>query len=249
MKQLIRSGIIDDEPHGIKTLKHYLEKSGLAHVVFAADSGENGLKLLKEEKIDILFLDIEMPGLNGFELLQQLPGIGFKVVFVTAYNQYAIRAIKMNALDYLLKPLDKKELDETLQKYLEQSAPTTREQLAQLHVYTENKVQDTLALSTLEGLHFIKIQDIVFLEADDCYTYVNLTGNRKFVISKTLAHFEELLEGQVNFFRVHKSYLINLQFIQKYIRGDGGEIIMTDGKHIALSRNRKNDFLKLFKKL
>ena len=114
---------------------------------------------------------------------------------------------------------------------------------------SQNKIQDTLALSTMEGLHFIKIQDIVLLEADDCYTYVYLTNNKKFVISKTLSHFEEILEGQPGFFRVHKSYLINLQFIRQYIRGDGGEIIMIDGKQISLSRNRKNDFLKLFKKV
>ena len=249
MKSLIKAGIIDDEPHGIKTLKHYLEKSGMAEIVFATQSPDTGLSILKKSTIDILFLDIEMPALSGFELLQRLEVINFKVVFVTAYNQYAIKAIKMNALDYLLKPLDKKELEETLQKYLEQSLPTTKEQLSQLHVYTENRMQDTLALSTMEGLHFIKIPDIVFLEADDCYTHVFLKGNKKFVISKTLAHFEELLEGQPDFFRAHKSYIVNLQFIQQYIRGDGGEIILADGKHIALSRNRKNDFLKLFKKL
>ena len=249
MKQLIKTGIIDDEPHGIKTLKHYLEKSGLAKVVFSSDKPGEGLELIQQNSIDILFLDIEMPGLSGFELLKKIKEINFKVVFVTAYNQYAIKAIKMNALDYLLKPVDKKELDEALKKYSDQSLPTQKEQLAQLHVYVENKIQDTLALSTMEGLHFIKIQDIVLLEADDCYTYVYLTNNKKFVISKTLSHFEEILEGQPGFFRVHKSYLVNLQFIQQYIRGDGGEIIMLDGKRIALSRNRKNDFLKLFKKI
>jgi len=249
MKPLIKTGIIDDEQHGIKTLKHYLEKSDLAKVVFSCDKPGEGLELIQQNPIDILFLDIEMPGLSGFELLQKIKEINFKVVFVTAYNQYAIKAIKMNALDYLLKPVDKKELDEALKKYSDQSLPTQKEQLAQLHVYVENKIQDTLALSTMEGLHFIKIQDIVLLEADDCYTYVYLTNNKKFVISKTLSHFEEILEGQPGFFRVHKSYLINLQFIRQYIRGDGGEIIMIDGKQISLSRNRKNDFLKLFKKV
>jgi two-component system LytT family response regulator len=249
MKKMIKTAVIDDEPHGIKTLSHHLEKSGMTEIVFTAETSADGLNQLQKNKIEILFLDIEMPGLNGFEMLNELKEIDFKVVFVTAYNQYAIKAIKMNALDYLLKPVDKKELDETLQKFLQQSIPTSKEQLAQLHAYTENKMQDTLALSTLEGLHFIKIPDIVFLEADDCYTYVYLKANKKFVICKTLSHFEDLLEGQPDFFRAHKSYIINLQFIQQYIRGDGGEIIMTDGKHIALSRNRKNDFLQLFKKL
>ncbi len=246
---MIRTGIIDDEPHGIKTLKHYLERSGKADIVFAADTAAEGLAQLRGKPIDILFLDIEMPGLNGFEMLSQLEDIHFRVVFVTAYNQYAIRAIKMNALDYLLKPVDRNELEETLQKYAVQSLPTSREQLAHLHAYTENKLQDTLALSTMEGLHFIKIPDIVLLEAEDCYSYVHVKGNKKYVISKTLVHFEELLEGRPDFFRAHKSYIVNLQFIQQYLRGDGGEIILADGKHIALSRNRKNEFLKLFKKL
>jgi len=246
---MIKTAIIDDEEHGIKTLKHYLGQTGMAEIIFTADTGAEGLALLQKNKIDVLFLDIEMPGLNGFELLNQVKEINFKVVFVTAYNQYAIKAIKMNALDYLLKPVDKNELLETLQKYLLQISPTTKEQLAHLHAYSNHNLQDTLALSTSEGLHFIKISDIILLEADDCYTYVCLKHKKKFVISKTLAHFEELLEGQPNFFRVHKSYIINLQCIEQYVRGDGGEIVMNDGKRIALSRNRKNEFLQLFKKV
>ena len=117
---MIKTAIIDDEPHGIKTLRYQLEKSGMAEIVFATDSSADGLYQLQKNNIDILFLDIEMPELNGFEMLSQLKEINFKVVFVTAYNQYAIKAIKMNALDYLLKPVDKKELDETLEKFLQQ---------------------------------------------------------------------------------------------------------------------------------
>ena len=107
---MIKTAIIDDEQHGIKTLKHYLVQTGLVEIVFTAEAGAEALPLLQNNKIDVLFLDIEMPGLNGFDMLNQLKEIDFKVVFVTAYNQYAIKAIKMNALDYLLKPIDPEDL-------------------------------------------------------------------------------------------------------------------------------------------
>jgi two-component system LytT family response regulator len=190
-----------------------------------------------------------MPRLNGLEFLSQFNEIPFKVVFTTAYDQYAIKAIRMNALDYLLKPVNKKELIEAIEKFKTEKNRTSKEQVSHLHLFKENKITDTIALSTSQGLLFVKINEIMYLEADDCYTYVTMKDGKKHLVSKTLGNFDEILVDEKTFFRAHKSFLINLSYLKQYIRGEGGEIIMTDNKSIALSRNKKEEFLKLFSKV
>ena len=250
MSTTIKAAIIDDEKHCIKTLRYQLEKNfkGI-EVVFAVSDATEAKVLVEQYKPDIVFLDIEMPVMNGLQFLEQFNPIPFKVIFTTAYDQYAIRAIRLNALDYLLKPVNKEELEIAIENYAREKDNTSREQITQLHLFKEKKVTDTLALSTGQGLFFVKLKDILYLEADDCYTHVIVKDGKKFLVSKTLANFDEILTSDPSFFRAHKSYLINLGYIKQYIRGDGGEIIMQDDKHIALSRNNKEDFLNLFTKV
>lgn len=246
---MIKAIIIDDEKHCIITLEHLLSQFENIKILASTQDSSEAKSLIEQHKPDIVFLDIEMPILNGFDVLQQFEELSFKVIFTTAYDQYAIKALRLNALDYLLKPIDKKEIELALEKYNSQELNNTKEQVQNLHQFINGKMQDTIALSTQEGLLFVKIDDIMYLEASSCYTYIVMNDKTKHLASKTMATFEEVLGDNPLFFRAHKSHIINLKFIKQYIRGEGGEIIMQDGRNIALSRNKKQEFLNLFKKV
>jgi two-component system LytT family response regulator len=246
----IRVAIIDDETHCIKTLRYQLEQKFTdINIVFVTTDPSEAKALVAEWKPDLLFLDIEMPEMNGLQFLSQFGEIPFKVIFTTAYDHYAIKAIRLNALDYLLKPVDRNELTLAIEKFRQERDRTSKEQVAHLHLFREKKIKDTIALSSAQGLHFVKLGEIMYMEGDNCYTHVMMKDGRKFLVSKTLANFDDLLTEDGSFFRAHKSFIINLHYIKQYIRGDGGEIKMSDDKSISLSRNKKEDFLRLFVKL
>jgi len=246
---MIKVLLIDDEKHALVTLAHYLESFKEIEILDSIQDSRLAKDRITELKPDIVFLDIEMPFLNGFEVLQQFETLPFKVVFTTAYDQYAIKALKLNALDYVLKPIEIDELKQAIDKYHQQELLTTTEQVSNLAKFTMTQMSDTLALSTLKGLIFIKIEDIMYFSASNAYTFVVMNNGDKHLVSKSLVVFEEVLSDNPIFFRVHKSYLINLKFISQYIRGEGGEIIMQDRTSVVLSRNKKQDFLNLFKKI
>lgn len=246
---MIKVILIDDERHALVTLQHALQKFNDVEVLATTQKSTEAKALIEQHKPDLVFLDIEMPFLNGFEVLEQFETIDFKVVFTTAYNQYAIKALRMNAMDYLMKPIDQEELREALDKFTNNELVTTHEQVEQLNQFNSGKILDTLALSTQEGLHFVKTDDIMFLEASGCYTYIYMSNNVKHLVSKNLAVFEEVLKDNPIYFRPHKSHIINLKFIKQYIRGEGGELIMQNNSSITLSRNKKQEFLGLFNKV
>jgi two-component system LytT family response regulator len=246
---MIKSIIVDDEKHGIITLQHLISEIENIEVVANTQDSSSAKELIEKHRPDIVFLDIEMPIMNGFELLSQFETIPFKVIFTTAYDQYAIKALKMNALDYLLKPISSDDLEESIQKYNANELNISKEQIFQVHQFNNGKIQDTLALSTQQGLIFIKIENIAYLEADGSYTNIVLSDKSKHLASKPLSNFEDLLQDNLIFFRAQKSYIINLKNIKQYLRGEGGEIIMEDGKNIALSRNKKQEFLSFFNKI
>lgn len=246
---MIKVLLIDDEKHALVTLAHYLQDFKEIEILESIQDSRLAKERITVLKPDIVFLDIEMPYLNGFEVLQQFETLPFKVVFTTAYDQYAIKALKLNALDYILKPIEMDELKQAIDKYHQQELLTTTEQVSNLAKFTMTQMSDTLALSTLKGLIFIKIEDIMYFSASNAYTFVVMNNGDKHLVSKSLAVFEEVLLDNPIFFRVHKSYLINLKFISQYIRGEGGEIIMQDKTSVVLSRNKKQDFLNLFKKI
>jgi two-component system LytT family response regulator len=246
---MIKAIIIDDEKHCIVTLNHLLTQLDNVEVVAVTQDSTQAKKLIEQYQPNLVFLDIEMPEMNGFDVINQFENPKFKVIFTTAYDQYALKALRLNALDYLLKPIDKKDIVEALEKYQNQELIISKDQVQNLHFFNNGKMQDTIALSTQQGLLFVKIDDIMYLEADSCYTHIVMNDKTKHLASKTMATFEEVLLDNSLFFRAHKSHIVNLKFIKQYIRGEGGELIMQDGSYIALSRNKKQEFLSLFKKI
>ena len=246
---MIKVLLIDDEKHALVTLAHYLKDFKEIEILETVQDSRLAKVKIDELKPDIVFLDIEMPYLNGFEVLQQFETLPFKVVFTTAYDQYAIKALKLNALDYLLKPIEIEEIGETLKKYHQQELTTTSEQVSNLAKFTLTQMADTLALSTMKGLIFIKVEEVMYFSASNAYTFVVMNNGDKHLVSKSLAVFEDVLLDNPVFFRAHKSNIVNLKYIKQYTRGEGGELIMKDDTSLVLSRAKKQDFLNLFKKI
>jgi len=191
---------------------------------------------------DIVFMDIEMPGMNAFDTLQKLDKIEFQVIFTTAYDQYAIKAIKFSALDYLLKPIDADELIAAVDKASEQKVQVQQVQLQQLQHSLQNPDSDfKLMISTNEGPYFIPTDDILFAEGQNNYTHFHLSRQRKLVASKTLLEFENLLSDH-GFMRVHKSFLVNIKYVERYL-SKNGTLLLTNGNEVEVSRRRKDEVL------
>lgn len=246
----IKAIIVDDEQHCIDALQTMLQKKCPEVTVLAGvNSVQEARRVIDELQPDLVFLDVEMPHQNGFELLKQYERIFFDVIFTTAYEQYALKAIKFNALDYLLKPFSILDLQESLRKFQERrNAKSTDPAMAPLEVFLQNMktIQQTnrkIALPTINGLVFMPVQNIVRCESTGNYTKLFFTDRKQLLVSKPLKEFEELLTD-VDFFRVHNSHLINLQQMESYIQGEGGFALMSDGTQVEVSRRRKADFLK-----
>ncbi|HVI44712.1 MAG TPA: LytTR family DNA-binding domain-containing protein [Chitinophaga sp.] len=246
----IRAIIVDDEQHCIDALQTMLQKKcpGV-EVVGTAQSVREAKDKVDELHPDLVFLDVEMPHQNGFELLKQYDRVFFEVIFTTAYEQYALKAIKFNALDYLLKPFSVKELQDALEKCRERHQLRKHDMsVSPMDVFLQNMrtLQQThrkIALPTINGLVFMPIQNIVRCESTGNYTRIFFTDKKNLMVSRPLKEFEELLTD-ADFFRVHNSHLINLQQMQSYIQGEGGFALMSDGAQVEVSRRRKADFLK-----
>ncbi|MBL7726772.1 MAG: response regulator transcription factor [Dinghuibacter sp.] len=240
---MIRAIIIDDEQFCIEVLEELLkEHCPLVQVIGTAQSGEDGLALLQQHEPDLIFLDIEMPRMSGFDFLEKLLPVHFDVIFTTAYDNYAIRAFKYSAMDYLLKPIDAADLKQAIEKY---RSPHNKNNFpVQLSLLKENIRLDNpaqirrLAIATLEGIIMQPVKDIYYCEASSSYTILHLAKNARIVSAKTLKEYEELLEHH-GFFRVHHSHLVNLDYVEKYIKGDGGYLILSNGTQIPVSRSRK----------
>lgn len=245
----IRTIIVDDEQHCIDALQTMLSKKCPEVTVLAGvKSVQDARRIIDEMHPDLVFLDVEMPHQNGFELLKQFDRIPFDVIFTTAYEQYALKAIKFNALDYLLKPFSVQELQDALRKFLERRQNRPEPGMAPLEMFLQNMktLQQTnkkIALPTINGLVFMPVQQIVRCESTGNYTKLFFTDRKQLLVSKPLKEFEELLTD-VDFFRVHNSHLINLQQMDSYIQGEGGFALMSDGTQVEVSRRRKADFLK-----
>ena len=190
-----------------------------------------------------------MPDLNGFEVLDRFESFSFKVVFTTAYDQYAIKALKMNALDYLLKPISAEDVELVLEKFKANRIQSGKNQISNVYKFSGDNLQDTIALSVQEGLVFVKLDEVLYIEGGGSYSTIVMKNNERHMVSKNLSLFEEVLTDHPLFFRSGKSYLVNLRHIKQYIRGVGGEIVMSDGKNISISRGKKQEFLSLFHKI
>ncbi|MCB0571188.1 MAG: response regulator transcription factor [Phaeodactylibacter sp.] len=242
--------IVDDELYCTELLSALLAKHCPEVEVLAEyNDPQMAAEAIIREPPDLLFLDIEMPRLNGFDLLERVRPITFQVVFTTAYNQYALRAIKISALDYLLKPIDAEELAEAVIKARARlHAPDWNQfELMERSRQGDGPLQ-TIALSTLEGLHFVEVAEIIYCQSEGSYTQLHFLDGESMLISKPIKDVTELL-APAGFLRVHNSYLINLSHIRKYIRGEGGEIVMKNGHHVPVARSKKAEFLERIAKL
>ena len=243
---MIKAVIVDDEPHCCQTLVTLLTRyCPMVEVVGIYHSGRAALPAIKATPPQILFLDIEMPQMNGFELLQQLPEINFELIFTTSYDQYAIKAIRFSALDYLLKPIDREELQKAVQKVSQRLAHPVSQQIEILlkKIHQPATAINKIALPTMEGLQMVPLDSIISCASDGNYTIFFLKNNKKVIASRILKEIEEMLEDYT-FIRVHNSYIVNINEIEKYIKGEGGYLIMSDGSSVDVSRSRKDALLK-----
>ena len=250
---MLKALLVDDEVNNSENLQFLLQHDceGI-EVSGKANNATEAREWLAHHNADVVFLDINMPGENGFQFLSSLTSINFKVIFVTAYDEYALQAIKASALDYILKPVNIDELQSAVAK-LKQSLtnPVVAEQN---HQMLENLLQSVnkktppnkIALPHLGGINFIEVDDIVSLQADSNYTIIHKKDMQKLVITKTLKDFEELLD-QTQFARIHKSYIVNLKYIKEYSTTDGGIVKMTDGNQWSISRRQLDMFLEKMK--
>jgi two-component system, LytTR family, response regulator len=245
--------LLDDEPYCLDVLTVLLsEYCPSINIVAQYNDPVKALEAIQESPPDLLFLDIEMPRMNGFELLHRCTNIPFKVIFTTAYDKYAVRAFRFCALDYLLKPIDKTELIAAVHKATQPQPILQAQQLALVQQHRINPTPDRIALPTATELVFTDVKDIIHCESDGSYTTFFIKGDsttiEKVMVSKSLREIEELLNS-TQFFRSHQSHLIHLQHIKKVLRNDGSEIVMSDGRSIPIARSKKQEFLALIQKL
>lgn len=246
---MLKALLVDDEANNLASLEFLLQHDCTGVIVAgkARDASE-AREWLKQNDADVIFLDINMPGEDGFQFLKSIGIQNFKVVFVTAYNEYALQAIKASAVDYILKPVNINELQNAVEKVKRSvNNPAANEQHQQLlqHLLTavNKKAQPKkIALPQLGSINFIEVDDIVSLQADSNYTIIHLVDMRKLVISRTLKDFEELLD-ESQFARIHKSYIVNLRYIKEYSTIDGGIVKMSDGNRWSISRRQLDMFL------
>lgn len=243
---MIRTVLIDDEIDSIRVLQRLLEGyCPEVSIVGKADGVEMGVHTIQSTKPDLVFLDIEMTHGNAFDLLNQLQPIGFQVIFVTAFDNYAIRAFKYSAVDYLLKPIDIDDLQASLGRVMQRvQGKTFLDQMETLlyNVETFQLTQQKMAVPTLTGLVFIPIKDIMRFEAKGSYTTIFLTNTEQIVATRNIKEYEDLLPAAI-FCRVHNSHIINLHKIQKYHKGRGGYVVMEDGTNIEVASRRREEFL------
>ncbi|MBI1836985.1 MAG: response regulator transcription factor [Flavobacteriia bacterium] len=242
--------IIDDENRTRDLIAKMINSFGLdIEAIPAAESVETGIKAIEELKPDIVFLDIKMPDGTGFDLLKAIPNKNFEVIFITAHEEFAIKAIKFSALDYILKPVDPEELKAAVVHAMETLGNKKEEsQFDALQLNIQPNQKRRLVLKTQESVHIVELDHIIRCEADRNYTSFYLTEGKKILVSKTLKDYETLLSGH-NFLRVQQSHLINLDFVARYDKGNGGSVVMKDGSEVPLSPAKRDLFFKILENL
>lgn len=243
---VLRAAIIEDEKHSRETLKSLLEEfcEGV-DITGTAGSVAEGIALIREQDPDLVFLDIELQTGTGFDILNEVQDMNFEVVFTTAFEHYAVKAIKFSSIDYLLKPIDLEELQKALDRVRKsKDEKQYKQQLETLLANLRPGSDDhrKLCLSTSEGVEFVNIKDIIYCEASGSYTHFRLNNDRNLLVSRHLKEYELLL-ADYHFMRVHNSYVINLHEVKKYVKADGGYIIMNDQAEISISPRKRVEFL------
>ncbi len=237
--------IVEDEAHSRKTLTNFLHKyCPEIEITAQEETVKSAILSINTTPPDLLFLDIDLPDGSGFDVLDSIVKPWPKIIFVTAYNQYAVKAFQISAIDYLLKPIDPQLLINAVQKVSSNEEPTGQ-MVQKMEVMRENRISGQLhkiAIPSQNGIQMIRIEDVVRFEADGNYTTIFMRDKSKLVVTKKIKEFEMLLED-LHFFRLHQSHIVNLHFVERYIRGEGGTVVLEDGSQIEVARRRKEDFL------
>ena len=249
-EQKLRAIIVEDEEASRETLRNYLLKyCPDVNLLAEVSNIKEGLTAINKHQPDVVFLDVEMPFGNAFDLLEQIEDITFETVFVTAFSNYAIQALNFSAAYYILKPVDIDELTKAVEKIKEsvlKSKELIHTRVLIENIKIENKQLQKIVLPLLDGWEVVRVNDIIRCEAHDNFTRFHLLNGRKLLICRTLKFYESMLENY-DFIRVHKSHMVNIQYIQQYKKGKGGQVIMTDGASVDISPNRKDLLMAKFK--
>lgn len=247
----MRAILIDDEPIGIRTVKKLLELNcPEVEVVATCTDADTGKQKIEELHPDVIFLDIQMPEKSGLDMLAEIPEKKFEVIFVTAHNEYILQALQFSAVDYLMKPVDEDRMVEAVQRVKKRLHKETVSDATETLVHNITKavspLEMRLCLPTLKGFTILKLDEIIYCEAQRSYTVFYLTQGKNIMVSKPLFDYDRLLSG-TTFFRIHKSFLINLVHVKEYLRGDGGTVVMSNNMELEVSRRKKEQFLSTIK--
>ena len=243
----LKAILVDDELPSLENLQQKLgEFCPDINVIATAQKPEEAIRLIEHHQPDVIFLDIEMPRMNGFKMLEEIKEKDFDIVFITAYNHYAIDAIRISAFDYLVKPVPVKDLQNSVNRLINTHRRQIPEKLDVLRQNLSNSrsQNDKITIVTNEGVDFYEIQQIIRIESSSNYSKIHFKDGKILLVTKLLKDFEEILTPY-RFYRIHNSHLINLSYIKKYLRGDGGQVIMQNDEVIDVARRKKEEFLKL----
>lgn len=239
--------IVEDEAKAQRILKALIEENCRdVEVKDCVADIPSAVKSIIANKPDVVFLDIELPGFSGFELIDFFDKPEFRIIFTTAYSEYALKAFELSAIDYLLKPVQIDKLQLAVEKAKKEKELQTIEKISALKSNLQKQGSQKVALPVAEGFMFVELNEIIYFEADNVYTTIYLTNGNKFLVSKPLKDFVNLIDSQ-EFYKPHRSYYINIQHIRQYIKQDGGHIIMSNGDVIYIARERKQDFMDMLK--
>lgn len=242
--------LVDDEANNLLFLQALInDYAPHLEIIATTELAAEGLQLISELKPQLVFMDIDMPGMTGFELLKKLEPLSFEVIFVTAYNQYAMEAFDYNAVAYITKPIVTQKLTAAIEKAINKIGEKkyTENIFSLLENVQHKNEHDKIALPTMQGLQFIKLSQICFCESSGNYTNFHLTDNAKIMVSRQLGEYEKLLPADT-FVRIHDQHIINLTCIKEYVKGSGGEVILENGTRLNVASRRKDELLSRFEK-
>lgn len=248
---MLRTVIIDDEPHMRQSLERIVkDHCPNARLVGSAGSVGEGVKTIRKYHPDLVLLDIKLDDGTGFDILSQLEPVDFKVIFITAFDQFAIKAFKFSALDYLLKPFDPADLTEAVNRAEKLVIQEMNMQLKSLQDNLQNGGNSVkkIVLKTIDKIYLIKVSDIVYCQSDGNYTRFNLVDNQSILVSNTLKDYDEMLR-EFGFFRVHQSYLINLSFINRFEKTEGGSVILNNDHRVPVASRKREQLMDLFERI
>lgn len=245
----LKAIIVEDEQASRETLANYLVKyCPDVELMAKTESVKQGLEAIRTHQPDIVFLDVEMPYANGFDLLDQVEEVNFATVFVTAFSNYAIKALNLSASYYILKPVDIDELVAAVKKIKDERKDNNHAFFSKIlaeNLQTANQQEHKIVLPMLNGFEVIRVKEVIRIQANDNFSDFHLTDGSKRVICRTLKHYEELL-SDINFLRTHKSHIVNLQYVKRYVKGKGGYVIMVDNSEVEIAPGRRKEFLERF---